>query len=92
MTTVWARGRGVAWRRVSGGAVLLPPAAAEPILVTGPGAVVWELLATPSDLPALAESISTEYGVNVDQVGSDLTPFLEALADCAVVTRSGDDR
>jgi hypothetical protein len=53
---------------------------------------VWELLATPSDLPTLAETISTEYGVSADRVGSDLTPFLEALADCAVVTRSGDDR
>lgn len=89
MTTVWSRAPGVPWRRVVDGAVLLPPAGDEPLVVTGPGAVVWELLATPGDVASLAERISSRFGVSADQVAEDIAPFLEALAERSMITGSG---
>lgn len=86
--TVWSRNSGVAWRRVAGGAVLLPPTAEEPLVVSGAGAIVWELLGTPSDLSSLSQRIESEYGVAAEKVAVDIAPFLEELAGRSLVTAS----
>ena len=88
MTAVWARCERVLWRRVTGGTLLLAPTEEDPFVVTGPGASVWELLAEPRDLPSMAKALSSDYGISPEQVAGDITPFLEALVERAVVSVS----
>lgn len=88
MTAVWARCERVLWRRVTGGTLLLPPTEEDPFVVTGPGASVWELLAEPRYLSSMAKALSSDYGISPEQVEDDITPFLEALVERAVVSVS----
>ena len=87
--TTWSRCEEVLWRRVAGGVLLLPPGDAEPFVVTGPGAAVWDLLAEPCDVPSLTRALASDYGVGVEQVEQDVAPLLDALASRTVVTEAG---
>jgi hypothetical protein len=88
MTTSWRRVDQVLDRRLPDGIMLLHVERGDPVVVTGPGLDVWDALAQPSSVRALAERFAARYDVGVDQIEGDLLPLLEDLEARALVTRS----
>lgn len=93
MTHTWIRREDVLWRRVGSDVVLRPRERrdpAEPLVVTAPGAVAWELLGQGRSIEDLVECIGGWDPVELPQVQDDLMVLLDTLrAECAV-ERVGD--
>jgi hypothetical protein len=83
----WARADGVLWREVATGVLLLAPNATEPLLLSGSGAAVWQVLAHPVGEDELVQVLADAFGVGPDVVGSDVRPLLCDLADRDIVQR-----
>jgi hypothetical protein len=81
----WVRDERVLSREASGRLMLLPPGRQEPLLVTEPGGVLWELLAEPAELGTLAATIAELYGERADRVSDDLAPVFDELISCGAV-------
>lgn len=88
MTAPWTRSPQVLWRRVAGGVLLLAPRDAEPLLVTGSGAAVWELLESPLGVEELAERLAETFDVSTEEAAAGAAPFLADLVDRGIVTAS----
>src|SRR6266545_3023150 len=69
------------FRRLLDGVLVLGPAADEPLQISAPGDVVWELLAEPLTQRALTEDLSEIFGAPVNVVRADIEPVLTALIE-----------
>ncbi len=87
MTAVWIRSPRVLWRRIADGVLLLPPDAAEPMIVTGSAAAMWEMLASPLHGDEVARRLAEIFHTTTDQAQADTAPFLAELASAGIVTR-----
>lgn len=73
-------------RRLPDGVLLLAPAATEPIVITGPGADLWDLLARPDAFASAADTIARAYAGDPDQVRRDLAPVWDRLVAVGALT------
>ncbi len=79
MTRVWRRDARALWRRSGQRAIVLAPGRDDHLLLTGTAYAIWQLLTEPMDESAVADAVAAAYGVEADQVGAELQPFLEDL-------------
>lgn len=70
----------VVWRAVDHVLVIARPGG-EPIVVRGPAADVWTLLADDSDLDGLAGVLAHWYGAPIPVVRDDIAPLLDRLSE-----------
>lgn len=76
----WVRGPSVLWRYVPGGILLLAPGADDPVLLSGSGAAVWQLLAEPLQEEDVIETLARACAVEATVVAADLRPLLDEMA------------
>lgn len=89
---VYQRDPSTLWRDAPGGVLLLVPDGDEPVLLSSPGDVVWQLLAQPSTLDELVAILSRHFSAADDAVRADLETLVTDLcAMGAVVTTSPGD-
>jgi hypothetical protein len=82
----WRRNGSALWRSAPGPlVVVLPPGAAVPLSLTGPGAQVWAALAEPRSLDDLVEAFVDAYDAGPAVVRHDIGALVRALADVAAV-------
>ena len=87
MTTAWVRSPRVLWRRVADGVLLLAPGAAEPMIITGSGAAIWELLGSPMDAQDVAWRLAELFDTTAERTRAETAPFLAQLALAGVLTK-----
>lgn len=75
------RAPGALWRRLLDGVLVLAPDQDEPLHITAPGDVVWELLAEPITVDELIEELAELYGTPAGTVSADLEPLLATLRE-----------
>lgn len=51
----------------------------EPIELNGSGARIWELASRGLDVPAIAEELAGQYGIDMETVKEDVMQFLAGL-------------
>lgn len=76
----WIRDEDVLWRWTADGVLLLEPAAEECCEVTGPGGLLWALLAEPLTVGEAATTLAEHYGVSVELVERELSTLFHDLA------------
>ncbi len=82
MRVAWRRREDVLWRHVGSVLVLRPRERkdpAEPLVVTEPGAAVWELLDQRRSIDELVEAMGERDGDELEQVRHDLLELLRRL-------------
>ena len=85
---VFARPRGVLWRRCPDGVIVLAEGMDEPVTLTSPGDVIWELLSAPTELGQLIAELKSRFDATAEQIEADTTGFLvDAIAVGAVEAR-----
>lgn len=76
----WHRHPRALWRRSSDRVIVLPPGQSDLLLLEGTGAVIWEVLAAPTDehelVDLLAEATDTDRAI----VAPEVAAFLAQLA------------
>jgi coenzyme PQQ synthesis protein D (PqqD) len=87
--TVYRRGPEVLWRNSADRVVLLPPKAANPISVDGPGQALWILLEEPQSADALEISLARQYAVDRAVVSEALVPLLDELVEAGAIEPVG---
>lgn len=75
----WMRNSSVLWRRSGSSVVILSEGQADPFLLTGAGALVWDLLAEPIAAPELSELIARLCGSEPGVIARDTDPLLTEL-------------
>jgi hypothetical protein len=86
--TRWQHGPGVVWRRSGDKIVVLAPGSDELLVLSGTGAVTWQLLADPVEEHELVALLAEGFEVDPGEVGATVVPFLAGLADAGVVRLS----
>lgn len=81
----WVRADPVVWRRSLDQVVLLPPAAGEPMALSGAAVAAWELLAQPQPLAALVATLAELYDVRPEAIEPDVAALLTRLRELAAV-------
>lgn len=69
----------VAWRTFDGQGVILDLDSGKVLGLNGVAARIWELLEQPTTLDAIAEEISSEFSVSLEEANSDSGEFIESL-------------
>lgn len=69
----------VLFRRHLGGTLLLAPEQAEPLLLDGVGALVWDLLEEPTTFEVLVGDIATAFQRPTSDIAGDINVLLEHL-------------
>jgi hypothetical protein len=77
--TTYARAADVLERTSLDRLLLLPVAAAAPMLLDAPGRLVWEVLSEPTTLDELSEILAAATNTPVGTVRSDVAPLLAEL-------------
>jgi hypothetical protein len=87
----WVRARDALWRRLPDGVLVLTPALATPLAVTGSAAAVWDLLAVPTDTDTMCERLAHEHpdAPSLEHVRSAVDEVLETLVDAGAVVAAG---
>ncbi|MFI5047442.1 MAG: PqqD family protein [Acidimicrobiia bacterium] len=75
----WRRRPDALWRRGLDAVLVLPVDADEPVMLTGTGPAVWELLAEPCTVPQLAAVLSEVYDAEPATVEADVRPVVDEL-------------
>jgi len=83
--TRWTRSPLALFRRVPDGVVVLLLPDGEPELVTGPGGVLWDLLASGPTLDELTRELAARYDHDAEIVRRDLDHALDELRDRRLV-------
>ena len=81
----WRRRPDVLWRRSLDAVVFLPNGVTEPQTLAGTGPEVWDLLAEPRTLDALASVLATAHAAEPATVRADVAPILEQLVELGAV-------
>jgi hypothetical protein len=84
--TRWRRDDGTFWRATPGGrVVVLGARAGEPSSLSGPGVLVWSVLAEPCTLEQLTSRLASVYGADDEVVAHDVARLLESLVEIGAV-------
>ncbi len=83
-STRWVRCPAVVWRAAPGWLVVADPDG-RIVRAEGPAPEIWDLLAEPSTVDAMAEELADRYGTTPDVVRPDVARFVADLADRGVV-------
>jgi hypothetical protein len=83
-STRWVRCPAVVWRAAPGWLVVADPDG-RIVRAEGPAPEIWDLLAEPSTVDAMAEELAERYGTAPDVVRPDVARFVADLADRGVV-------
>jgi hypothetical protein len=83
----WRRAPRALWRRSSDRTVVLRPGHEEPLLLSGAGQAIWELLEEPVDEHDLVAVLVDATQADPDQVANDVSAFLARLAEEGAVMR-----
>ena len=90
MESRWQR-RSDALTRTSLDAVLISAAeSSEPFSLSGPGLVIWELLAKPITTTELVAHLAASHNGDPAQVRADIEPVLTQLLDRGAIRRAAD--
>jgi hypothetical protein len=84
--TRWQRGEGVVWRRSGGQILVLGPHSDGFLVLSGTGAVTWELLTEPIGEEELVELLADGFDTDEEQVADTLRPFLAGLAKAGIAS------
>jgi hypothetical protein len=87
VTVRWRRADTTLWRRTLDGVVVLPIDTPAPLVLRGPAARIWELLAQPLTIQELLEAIAAIYAVESDAVASEVGWAVGKLADAGALCR-----
>jgi hypothetical protein len=86
MTAVrWVRSERVLWRRTARGVVALGSIAPEPVVITGSGVLLWELLEEPWEPVELSDALGEAHDMPPQTVLAEITPVIEELVRLGVV-------
>lgn len=85
----WARSSEVLWRRTTAGVALLPPGPDPPLILTGSGALLWDLITGDHDLTRTVAILAERHGVEATVVAADVAPALEELIRRGVLVPAG---
>lgn len=77
------------WRGTPDGVLVLPLDASEVLSVSGPGRVLWELLADPVTLDEAGEILASEYDVPLGEIAPSIEAVLEELCARGAVETVG---
>ena len=77
----WVRAADALHRFTLAGAVVLPPGAADAIVLAGPGADVWDLLGEPTTIARMSDELALRYGAPFDVVATDVARLVDELCD-----------
>lgn len=66
------------WRATPDSVVVLGPRAERPTAVTGPAAILWEVLAEPIEERDAVARVAERFAAEADVVAEDVAPVLEA--------------
>ncbi len=81
----WRRSESTLWRRTLDGVVVLPEGALSPLVLRGPAARIWELLAQPLNVAELLDAIAAVYAVDGDTVADEVGWAVGQLADAGAL-------
>ena len=88
-TAPWSRADSVLWRRTLAGVVVLPVnGSAEPVVLRGAAAGIWELLAEPMRPGDLVAALAATYRVDEALVADDISAALDMLLELGALCRS----
>ena len=79
MSRRWQRSTDVVWRQTADRVLLLHVDAPEPVVVAGPGPLLWDLLKDPASLEDLAAGLSEAYKMPAERIAWDIEPVLAEL-------------
>jgi len=83
----WRRAETTLWRRTLDGVVVLPLDRPAPLVLRGPAARIWELLAQPLTIGELLDGIAEIYAVGGDTVAAEVGWAVGELADAGALCR-----
>lgn len=89
-STWYRRNDAVLQRDTLAGVLLLVPGQDEPVQITPPGDVVWELLAEPATVDGLVVTLADAYGAPAEVVRADVGELLTQLVGLGALI-VGDD-
>jgi hypothetical protein len=81
----WVRAGSVLWRRTTGGVVALGSNATDPVMITGAGVLIWELLEDPIPPDELVETLGAIHDMPVADVLEQITPVVDELLRLGVL-------
>lgn len=84
-TTRWRRCPEALWRRSLDAVIVLAPAHADPIMLTGSGPALWELLVEPGTVAQLATVLARDHAADPAEVEADIAPVIEQLAEAGAI-------
>lgn len=90
MNAAYHRSPHVLWRGSASRIVLLGPGSQNPLVMTGAGAALWEVLEQPVTLDGAATHLAGRYEVSEEKVAGDIRPLLDELVALQVVQRVED--
>ena len=70
---------GLIWREVDDNSVIVTPQSGEMRVLNGVGSTIWRLLTERQSVAAIAEQVTAQYNVGLEQAQDDLRIFLEDL-------------
>jgi len=79
-STVWQRNPVLAWREITGSAVIISPAESVMHELNGTGSVVWRMLDGQTTVEQIAARLCTEFDVSEETALQDTSSLLEELA------------
>lgn len=74
------------WRDSVRGLIVLAGTAEHPVLISGSGSVLWELLAAPSSVSELSQAVSDRWGIPLQSAHHAVTTVLEELTSLGAVS------
>jgi hypothetical protein len=86
-TATWRRAPRALWRRSGERTLVLCPGQDRPLVISGAGQAIWELLADPIEERALVSVLAEAVDADRDRVGSETRAFLEHLASESAAIR-----
>lgn len=84
-TAQFRRASRVLWRYTADGVTVLPLEAAEPFVLNGAGAALWESLREARSLEDAVTTLSARFDVPPTQVMESVRPIVEELVDRGAV-------
>jgi hypothetical protein len=81
----WVRSERVLWRQTTAGVVALGSKADDPVVITGAGVLLWELLEEPFPADDLYEAIKAVHDVPLSTVLEELAPIVAELLRLGVL-------
>ncbi|HET9441887.1 MAG TPA: PqqD family protein [Acidimicrobiales bacterium] len=82
----WQRVGGAVWREVRAGVLVLAPGQPDPVMLSGTGVMVWDLLAEPASLDELAAAIAGLQAVEPATVLEPLATLLGQLRELGLAS------